>query len=326
MNAHEIRVGLIGCGTVGSAFCRALAERREAVAARHGVLLTLAEIGVSRPELPRPEAGDARVHGDPMAVAENPALDIVVEASGAAAAATWLRKAYARRAHVVTANKHALAGDGFLLGALARHDPRLLCDAAVCGAVPIARALRESLAADEVREIRGILNGTTTFVLSRLEEGGTFAESVREAQSAGYAEPDPGYDLSGQDAAAKLAILLTLAWREPIGIDRIDVAGLDEKVEDIVRTAVTDGGRVRLVAQGSRTGDPSAWVAPAVLAHSDPLFAATGVENVITVEADLAGRLVWRGAGAGGRATASALLADATQAARALARRGEKRT
>ena len=320
MSALELQVGLIGCGTVGSAFCEALAERQAAVEARFGARLRLVEVAVARPRLPRAAAGRARLHGDALALAENSALDIVVEASGAPGAAAWLLAAHERGAAVVTSNKQALAGDASLLELLARHDARLQCEAAVAGGVPVVRALRESLAADEVRSLRGVLNGTTTYVLSRIEEGASLEEGVREAQRAGYAERDPSYDLGGQDAAAKLAILATLAWLEPVGLDRIAVRGLDEGAARAVRDAGRDGRRVRLVAAASQSGRLESSFAPAALEPSDPLAATSGVENVIEVEAAVAGRLGWRGAGAGGRATASALLADTVVAARALVR------
>jgi homoserine dehydrogenase len=324
-NPLELRVGLIGFGTVGSAFARVLAERSADLARRYGLRLALDQVAVARPDVARSGAGAARVHGDPSRLAADPDLDIVVEATGALAAAAWLRSAHGRGATVVTANKQALVSDPLLLEALARHDPRLLCEAAAGGAVPVVRALRESLAADRVRELRGVLNGTTTFVLSRLAEGGSLAAAVAEAQRKGYAEADPSYDLEGRDAAAKLAILSTLAWGEPIGLDRIAIRGLEEDVEHTVRAARQGGRRVRLVARareipapaaGSTTG---ATVAAETLEATDPLAATDGVENVVEVEAALAGRLLWRGAGAGGRATASALLADTLAAARAIA-------
>jgi homoserine dehydrogenase len=332
-NPLELRVGLIGFGTVGSAFARVLAERSADLARRYGLRLALDQVAVARPDVARSGAGAARVHGDPSRLAADPDLDIVVEATGALAAAAWLRSAHGRGATVVTANKQALVGDPLLLEALARHDPRLLCEAAAGGAVPVVRALRESLAADRVRELRGVLNGTTTFVLSRLAEGGSLAAAVAEAQRKGYAEADPSYDLEGRDAAAKLAILSTLAWGEPIGLDRIAIRGLEEDVEHTVRAARQGGRRVRLVARareipapaaGSTTGASTptaleATVAAETLEATDPLAATDGVENVVEVEAALAGRLLWRGAGAGGRATASALLADTLAAARAIA-------
>ncbi len=352
----ELRLGLIGLGTVGSAFGEVLAERRTAIERRYGLRLVLDQVAVARPGRPRPAQGAARVHHDPAGLADDSALDIVVEATGALEAAAWLRSAHARGAAIVTANKQALVHDRSLLEALARHDPRLQCEAAAGAAVPIVRALRESLAADRVLALRGVLNGTTTFLLSRLEEGALLADAVAEAQRSGYAETDPAYDLEGRDAAAKLAILCTTAWREPVGLDAIVTSGLGDGIERMVRSARDAGRRTRLVARARLHGDRldeardpqgpaarrergstgadrpvatreltaaaagfEATVAVESLAMDDPLATTRGVESLVEVEAALAGRLVWSGPGAGGRATASALLADTLAAARAIA-------
>jgi homoserine dehydrogenase len=356
----ELRLGLIGCGTVGSAFGGLLAERRAALERLFGVILVLDQVAVARPGRPRPTVGAARVHGDPARLAEDPTLDIVVEATGALEAARWLRVVLDRGAAAVTANKQALVHDPHLLRALARHEPRLHCEAAAAAAVPIVRALRDSLAADRVLTLRGVLNGTTTFVLSRIEEGARLAHAVAEAQRAGYAEADPADDLEGRDAAAKLAILCTVAWREPVGLDAIATRGLETGIEEEVRSAQSAGRRVRLVARarrldtadldaapvadddattGGRTATdedattnrgatPRAKPAPQALQAAvavesldpdDPLGLTRGVDSMVEVETAQAGRLLWSGPGAGGRATASALLADTLAAARALA-------
>src|SRR5262245_3047586 len=321
MATAEIRIGLIGCGTVGSAFAALLTERRADLEQELSVSLVLSQVAVKHPERSRPSAGDAAVHGDAARLAADPDIHLVVEASGAPEAADWLVTALERGAFVVTAHKQALATDPRLLKALAARHPRLLCEPAVAAAVPIVRALRDSLRSDEVRELRAVLNGTTTFVLSRVEQGRTLAAAVAEAQAAGYAEQDPTDDLSGKDAAAKIAILATLAWRTPVAASQGEARGLALGWVAQARAGQGQGaGRVRLVARGHRNGKLTLTVAPEHLAPEDPLNAATGVENVIEIDALGAGRLVWRGAGAGGRATASAALADAVVAAQALAR------
>lgn len=325
-----VRVGLIGCGTVGGAFVEALRERGAEIEARTGVRLELAEIAVAHPALPRPSAAGIRVHGDAAAIAADPTIDIVVEASGAPAAGNWLLVALTRGATVVTANKRALTDEPALLDALARHEPRLRCEAAVAGAVPVVRTIRDALDADEIRAIRGVLNGTTTFVLSRLDtlEHGrghafnhdAFDQAIRDAQHAGYAESDPTQDLSGADAAAKLAILATLAWRQPIAPTQVTTCGIDHTILVDVAVARTRGARVRLVASATRTasGGVRASVLPLIVDRGDPLFETTGVDNLVELDTALAGRIALRGAGAGGRHTASALLADTLAAARTL--------
>src|SRR6185503_9347086 len=200
-----------------------------------------------------------------------PRIDIVVEASGAPNAADWIRTALDRGAAVVTANKQALARDPALLAALATRTSRLHCEGAVAAAVPIVRALRESLAGEEIHALRGVLNGTTTYVLGRLEQQRPFAEAVTDAQRDGFAERDPIDDLSGADAAAKLAILCSLAWREPITVDQIRVRGIDATVVDTIDAAREYGGRVRLVASARRNGRVHAAVEPVVLDADDPL-------------------------------------------------------
>jgi homoserine dehydrogenase len=341
-----VRIGLIGCGTVGSAFVEALRERAPAIEAHTGARLELAEVAVAHPAAPRAvfdtvrtdgytrvlgdtRLGETRLHGDAAAIAADPSIDIVVEASGAPAASSWLLVALTRGATVVTANKRALTDEPALLDALARHEPRLRCEAAVAGAVPVVSALRDALAADEIRAIRGVLNGTTTYVLSQLDSTDQgpgkafghekFDQAIRDAQAAGYAEADPSQDLRGADAAAKLAILSTLAWRRPIAPSQVTTCGIDHSILVDVAVARSRGARVRLIA--SATPAPTgvrASVLPLIVDRDDPLFHTTGVDNIVELDTALAGRLSFRGPGAGGRPTASALLADTVAAARDL--------
>jgi homoserine dehydrogenase len=324
MAPPELRIGLIGCGTVGGAFAAALAERRAWIERAHGIRLTLAAVAVAHPDRPRDHVDGARLGDDAPAIADDPSIDVVIEASGAHCAGEWIATALARGAAAVTANKQALARDPALLRALAAREPRLWCEGAVAAAIPIIRALRESLAGDEVRGIRGVLNGTTTFVRSELERGRDFDDAVREAQRAGYAESDPTADLSGADAAAKLAILCSIAWREPVTVDQVCARGIDASVVRRSREAATRGARVRLVATASRENGLDARVAPELLEPHDPLATASGPYNVVVLDTALAGTLTWHGAGAGGRSTVSAVLADVIAAAQTLVRSGAR--
>jgi homoserine dehydrogenase len=320
-----VRVGLIGCGHVGAAFVDALHGRQSTIAARYGVWLELAEVVVAHPDRARPGLAGVTVHGDGAALADDQRIDVVVEASTARDAGRWLRQALGRGAAVVTANKAAVAADPVLLGELVAPCSRLWCEASVGGAVPIVRAVRESLAGTTVGAIRGVLNGTTTYVLSQLEAGSTFGDAVRAAQRAGYAEADPAADLSGADAAAKLAILATLAWGEPVSADGVVTRGIEPSTLAAFDRTTLASARVRLVASASRsdaTGTVRAFVGPTLLGPDDTLYATRGVDNVIEIEAGAAGTLSWRGPGAGGAATASALVADTIAAARALTRGG----
>lgn len=319
MSPVQLRVGLIGYGTVGSAFATSFDERRASLEQLTGARLRIARVAVLRPHLRVPWLSSAALTDDAADVAADPNIDIIVEASGAPNAAHWIRAALERGATVVTANKQALARDAGLLATLAARNSRLHCEGAVAAAVPIVRALRESLAGEEIHALRGVLNGTTTFVLGRLEQQRLFADAVCDAQREGFAERDPSDDLSGADAAAKLAILCSIAWREPVTVDRIRVRGIDSSVAETVDAAREYGGRVRLVATAERNGSVSASVEPVVLDGSDALATGTGVHNVVEVRTALAGTLTWHGAGAGGKSTASALLADTIAATRTLA-------
>ena len=326
MSPVELRLGLIGCGTVGSAFASSFHERRASLEQLISARLRLARIAVLRPHLRDPHLTAGPFTDDAAAIAADPTIDVVIEASGAPDAARWIRTALERGAAVVTANKQALARDPYLLALLADPGSRLHCEGAVAAAVPIVRALRESLAGEEIHGLRGVLNGTTTFVIGRLEQRRGFADAVSDAQREGFAERDPAADLSGADAAAKLAILCSIAWREPLTLDRVRVRGIDASLAETVDTARAQGGRVRLVATARRNGRVHASVEPVVLDAGDALATGTGVHNVVEVRTALAGTLTWHGAGAGGRSTASALLADTIAAARAFTTRGSSRT
>jgi homoserine dehydrogenase len=318
MSPPEVRVGVIGFGTVGRNYIEAFVRRRAALERVSGLRLTLSEIAVRDPRNDASFAG-ARLHNDAAALAANPAIDVVIEASGAAHAGDWIVSALQRGAAVVSANKCALATHKGLLQALASRHPGLYCEASVAAAVPIVRALRDSLEGEEVRAIRGVLNGTTTHLLSAIERGHSFVGALADARKQGFCESDARKDLSGTDAAHKLAILCTLAWSEPFSVDNIAIDGIGLAVEEHVRRALPRNLRVRLVAAATRRdGRITASVRPVTLSHDDPLAAATGVANVVEVETALAGTLRWTGPGAGGAATASALLADTLAAARAL--------
>lgn len=320
MSPPDVRIGVIGFGTVGRSYIDAFVRRRVALEQAARVRLTLAEVAVRDPRSDDCTVAGARVHNDAAQLASNPAIDLIVEVSGAAEASSWIATALTRGAAVVTANKRALATDHALLRALAERRPGLYCEASVAAAVPIVRALRDSLEGEEVRAIRGVLNGTSTHVLSAIEQGHSFVGALADARRLGFCEADAQIDLSGADAAHKLAILCTLAWSEPLSLDRITVEGISMAIEHSVRRAATRDTRVRLIAAASRhEGRTTAFVGPATLVADDPLAAATGVANVVEVETALAGTLRWTGPGAGGAATASALLADTLSAARWLA-------
>ncbi|MBK6843471.1 MAG: homoserine dehydrogenase [Gemmatimonadetes bacterium] len=313
-----LRVGLIGNGTVGSAFATALDANQERLAQRLGARLRLTQVAVRHPDRHRGTLAGVRIHDDAESLANDASVDLVVEASGSPDAATWLRRAIARGAAAVSANKQAIAADRVLLQALADRHPLLHCEAAVAAALPIVRALRDSLDGEEIHNVRGVLNGTTTYILTQIERGARFRDALLLAQEHGYAEADAEADLSGRDAAAKLAILATLAWRRPITVHDVDTKGINGNIVDVVRVAREHGSRVRLVAEAWADDTLHLRVEPKILHPHDVLARAENVVNVVEVHSALAGPLVWYGAGAGGARTASALLGDLLVASRAL--------
>ena len=314
-----LRLGLIGYGTVGHAFARALAESHDRIARRLPARLHLARIAVRHPDRQRGLTHDAQVCDDAASVAADPSLDLIVEATGDPTASAWLRASLQRGAATISANKQTIAASLPLLRALAERHPLFQCEGAVAAAVPIVRALRDSLDGEEILDIRGILNGTTTFLLSEVEQGGDFHEALGAAVTLGLTERNSTADLSGADAAAKLAILATIAWRAPVTSDQVRVRGIDERVTDAARVAFENGRRLRLVAEAWHDNALRLVVEPRTLDASDPLATVTGVTNAVELHAALAGQLRWFGPGAGGDRTASALLGDVFTAVRALA-------
>ncbi len=320
MTPPVLRVGLIGHGTVGQSFAHHLAASAPRLEARTGVRFRLTRVAVCRPDVVRPQLADVRVTDDAASVAIDPTVDLLVEASGARSADAWLTIALDRGCAAITANTQAVARSPRLLRALADRHPLFRCEATVAAAIPIVRALRDSVEGEEVLNLRGVLNGTSTFVLDRVEHGADWHAAIAEAQSLGLAEHGGAADFDGSDAAARLAILATTAWRTPITRDRVRVRGLDERLVPAVRAAFGEGRRLRLVAEAWSTAGTHLLVEPRVLEGTDPISTVTDGTNAIELNAVLAGQLCWFGPGAGGGRTASALLADLAAAARELVR------
>lgn len=320
-----LRVGLIGFGTVGQAFARGLAQSADRLATRVPARIRLTRVAVRHPDKVRPAWPELRIGDDPGALAADPSLDVVVEVSGAPAASEWLRTALARGAAAISANKQAVASSIPLLQALADRHPLFHCEGAVAAAIPIVRSLRDALDGEEILDLRGILNGTSTFVLSEVERGADFAAALARAESLGFAERGSTADVDGSDAAAKLAILATTAWRTPLTRDRVRVRGFDERIVPQARQAFAAQRRLRLVAEAWIANGPRLVVEPRVLDGDDPLATVTGVTNAVELTAVLAGQLRWFGPGAGGDRTASALLGDVLAGARALLGRASGR-
>ena len=317
-----LRVALLGCGTVGSEVFRLLREQATDLAARVGAPLQVAGVAVRDPDGRARAAGVGRdlVTTDAMALVTRPDVDIVVEMIGGIEPARELLLAAMRTGKsVVTANKALLGADGAAMHAAAReHGADLFYEAAVAGAIPLLRPLRESLAGDAVRRILGIVNGTTNYILDRMDSSGAeFGDALAEAQALGYAEADPTADVGGYDAAAKAAILASLAFHTRVSAADVYRQGITALTAADIEGARVLGCVVKLLAICERTGDGiSVRVHPAMISREHPLASVRGAYNAVFVEAESAGRLMFYGAGAGGGPTASAVLGDLVVVAR----------
>jgi homoserine dehydrogenase len=319
---RPLRVALLGCGVVGTQVARALLEHADDLAARAGAPFELAGIAVR--DASRPREGVGAVIPRELLTEDAESLvdgaDLVVEVMGGIEPArSLILRAIGAGASVVTANKALLAEQGpALFEAADAAGVDLSFEAAVAGAIPIVRPVRESLAGDHVRRVLGIVNGTTNYVLDQMATHGLDLEdAVKEAQALGYAEADPTADVEGFDAAAKAAILASLAFHTRVSLDQVAREGITSVTADDVAWAARTGHAVKLLAICEQTGEGvSARVHPALVPLDHPLAAVRGAFNAVFVEADGAGPLMFYGQGAGGRPTASAVLGDLVSAAR----------
>ncbi len=322
--AKPVRVALLGCGVVGSSVARVLLQDAADLAARAGAPLELAGIAVRRPGVDRSASGIDESLFTTDAEALVAGADIVIEViGGIEPARTLILKAFEHGASVVTANKALLAEDGpTLYQAAERAGADLYYEAAVAGAIPLLRPLRESLAGDSVNRVLGIVNGTTNYVLDQMDmHGAGFAEAVEKAQQLGYAEADPTADVEGFDAAAKAAILASLAFHSRVSLSGVYREGITEITTADMRAAREMGAVVKLLAICERTRTDagqgiSVRVHPAMVPQSHPLAGVRGAFNAVFVEARGAGELMFYGPGAGGDPTASAVLGDVVAQAR----------
>jgi homoserine dehydrogenase len=297
------RVGLLGHGTVGSAFHELLEARASAIEAQVG----------RRPEL----AGVlTRSRGSFDEILD--ASDLIVELMGGTEPARdYVLRAMADGRHVVTANKQLLSRFGEELFAAARqHGVQLRFEAAVAGVVPAIRVMSETLAAAHIERVHGIVNGTTNFILTQMTRtGATYEEALREAQQLGYAEADPTEDVTGKDAAAKMAILARLAFNSPVQLDQVSYEGIERVTPDDIAYARELGLSLKLVGSAERTGGGIAvHVYPAFLYGGHPLASVDGAFNAITVESPSITEVTLSGPGAGGPQTASAVMGDVVSA------------
>ena len=318
---RTLKVALLGCGTVGSEVFRLLGQQADDLAARIGARLEVTGVAVRRPGRSRAVPIDQELlTGDPMELVTRPDVDIVIEVIGGIEPVRSLLLAAMKSGKaVVTANKALLAEDGATLHEAARENGAdLYYEAAVAGAIPLLRPLRESLAGDAVHRVLGIVNGTTNYILDRMDTSGAgFADALEEAQALGYAEADPTADVEGFDAAAKAAILAGLAFHSPVTAADVHREGIAGVSPADIQSARTLGCVVKLLAICERSDQGvGARVHPAMIPRSHPLAGVREAYNAVFVEAQSAGRLMFYGAGAGGAPTASAVLGDLVAVAR----------
>ena len=320
-----LNVAVLGCGVVGSQVVRLLTEQSADLAARVGAPVQLVGVGVRRIDAPREvEVPHGLLTTDAASLVARDEVDVVVEVvGGIEPARSLILAALESGASVVTANKALLAEDGPTLFEAAEKAGRdLYFEAAVGGAIPILRPLRESLAGDRVTRVLGIVNGTTNYILDKMDSTGAgFEEALEEAQDLGYAEADPTADVEGFDAAAKAAILASLAFHSRVTAADVHREGITDVTAADIASAAQMGSVVKLlgiadlVDAGGAEG-VSVRVHPAMIPRSHPLASVRGAFNAVFVESDAAGQLMFYGPGAGGSPTASAILGDVVTVAR----------
>ncbi|MDY5588518.1 MAG: homoserine dehydrogenase [Arcanobacterium sp.] len=313
-----VKIALLGAGTVGTQVARLLNEQHDVLSARAGANLQLVGIAVRHLDAPRDPAIDRDLLTDD-AQALIAQADIVIELIGGIDVPLALvRYALESGASVVTGNKALLATHGPELYELAAaHDVDLYYEAAVAGAVPVVYGLRESLAGDQVNAVTGILNGTTNFILDEMSTKGlSFEEALAIAQDLGYAEADPSADVDGFDAAAKIAILASLAFHTRVNISDVHVQGIRSITADDIASAQRAGYVIKLIASARRHANGiSLVVTPSLVGAENPLASVRGSFNAVVIDAVSADRLMFYGRGAGGAPTASAVLSDVVAAA-----------
>jgi homoserine dehydrogenase len=320
-----LNVAVLGCGVVGSQVVRLLVEQAGDLEARVGAPVRLAGIAVRRIDAPRDvQVPEGLLTTDAHGLVSRGDVDVVVEViGGIEPARSLILSALENGASVVTANKALLADDGPTLFEAAEKAGRdLYYEAAVAGAIPILRPLRESLAGDRVTRVLGIVNGTTNFILDKMDTAGSgFAEALEEAQELGYAEADPTADVEGFDAAAKAAILASLAFHTRVTAADVHREGIAEVTASDVSSAREMGCVVKLLAICALENGPdgpavSARVHPAMIPRNHPLASVREAFNAVFVESEAAGQLMFYGPGAGGAPTASAVMGDLVTVAR----------
>ncbi len=322
MSAHKnIYIGMLGCGVVGSQVAALLEKNNAELSTRAGAKLILKKIAVRDIKAAREGINQSLFTNDAQSVIDDAEIDIIIEVMGGIDPARELILAAIKNGKsVITANKALLASHGAdLFTAADNKGVDLYYEAAVAGAIPIIRPMRESLVGDQITRVMGIVNGTTNYILTKMdEEGRAFADVLKEAQSLGYAEADPTADVEGIDAASKAAIIAGLAFHSRVSVDDVYREGISSITADDVAVAKTMNHVIKLLAIAELTSDDriSVRVHPTLIPRSHPLAAVRNAFNAVFVEAKSAGQLMFYGPGAGGAPTASAILGDVVAVAR----------
>jgi len=316
-----LKVGMLGAGVVGSQIARLLIANKSDLASRSGANLELVSIAVKDSKLKRDGIPAALLTNDAKSIVNDPQIDLVIEVIGGIdPAKDLILTALKNGKSVVTANKALLAKHGAELYAAAdKANVDLYYEAAVAGAIPILRPLRESLVGDHVIRVMGIVNGTTNYILTKMDENGAaFADALKEAQALGFAESDPSADIEGFDAAAKAAILAGLAFHSRVTDNDVYREGISKITAADVKVAKAMEMVIKLLAIAELTpeGAVSVRVHPALISRTHPLASVRDSFNAVFVEAESAGQMMFYGKGAGGAPTASAILGDLVAVAR----------
>jgi homoserine dehydrogenase len=316
MSVRPLRVALLGAGNVGTEVARLLMESADDLQARIGAPLELVAVAVRDIAKVRTGIDASLLTDDADAVVSRTDIDIVIEVlGGIEPARSLLLKAMANGASVVTANKALLAKDGTtLFEAAEKAGVDIYYEASVAGAIPLLRPIRESLAGDKIVRVLGIVNGTTNFILTKMDESGAnYADVLKEAQALGYAEADPTADVEGHDAAAKAAILASLAFHTRVTIDDVSCEGISKVTAADISAAHDMGFVIKLLAIAERLPNDQGIVVrvhPAMVPRDHPLASVRLAFNAVFIEAEAAGQVMFYGRGAGGVPTASSVLGD----------------